>query len=557
MPIRPRQAVLDAIPYVPPSEGRLKFTRMDFCETPDESFVPDLGIVEANQVAAYPEYNEFASKLAKFYALSEDAIALTNGSDEALAVITQTFIACGDSALVSSPCFALIPYSAKLSGAELVEVPVTADFQFDLIAIEKALSADVKIAIFASPDNPTGATLAPSVVSEWCAKYPNTLFVIDEAYGEYFGQSCLQLTSIFANLLVTKTFSKAWGLAGLRLGFVVGNAELIDYVKRVKLPYSVNSAAICAASALIDRANEIQDSVEETIRERDRIVASLRRSNYKLISGPTNFFLLGMGPNAKPFAEYAQEQGILIRNRSAGYIRVSVSTKQNNDKFIGCLKEFAQRFGIVFDLDATLVDTTESFDRTVLELVSKYSPKATDVEELQNLRAEGGYNDDWIAAQELLRRRGTSVALAEITEVATTRYLELAPKVERMLCSPESLQRLQQKYPLFIVTGRNRREYTPIWEDRLAPYFKGVYCVDDVPGNKAKPSPDYLNQVKRDSDLVGAVYIGNNIDDMQAARAAGFFAIGITTTLTAAQLIDAGAQYIIESVDELPEVFMV
>jgi phosphoglycolate phosphatase-like HAD superfamily hydrolase len=212
-------------------------------------------------------------------------------------------------------------------------------------------------------------------------------------------------------------------------------------------------------------------------------------------------------------------------------------------------------YGVIFDLDGTLVDTSGSFDETIKRMVFKYSNETLSTEELTSLRQEGGFNDDWVATSELLRRRNVSVPFKQIVEEATALYLHLAPQTETYLFEPSWVEKLKARHPIAIVTGRSRQEYTPVWASRLDPIFDKVYCVFDLPGKKSKPSPDYLLQAVEDLGLTDGVYVGNAVDDMWAARDAGLSSIGVTTTLSRKALEEAGAQLVLGSVNELEKLF--
>lgn len=523
-------------------------------------------------VSAYPEYGPLIKRLSEFYGVGESSLMLTNGSDEALMVIANTFIEPGvDRAVVSKPCFIVIPHCLKLAGASVHEVPVKADLSFNIAGIENELQAGAKLAMFASPENPTGALLDVSQIKKWCMQYSQTLFVIDEAYGEYASGSMLSAVAEFDNLLVLKTFSKAWGMAGLRFGITFGNPSLIEYMLRVRLPYSVNSAAVWTVNRLLDQQSQMVQSVNSVKEEKARLCQELKKRGYQIDIGHSNSFLLGAGANAMRLTEHCKGQNVLVRNRSAsqfppelnggrpvmwGKVRVSIGTPTESQSFLAALGSFDDSYGVIFDLDGTLVDTSTSFDKTVAELVERHSGRPLLAHELQSLRAEGGFNDDWVATHELLTRRGVDVSLTDITEEAVRLYLEIAKQNESMLCDLAVLEKIKSRHPIFIVTGRTREEYAPVWGERLDKLFERVYCLNDLPGKLAKPSPDYLQQVLADYKLKTGVYVGNGVDDMQAARAAGLDAIAVTTTLPAEILNKAGAQITLSSVNQLEEVYM-
>ncbi len=533
--------------YLPPLEGRRQAIRLDFNEN-TTGFCELLDGIEASLVTAYPEYEELIESLARWLSVGPERLLLTNGSDEGLFVAAFTFIEPGrDRALVSAPTFSLIPHSLRLCQAQLKEVGVRPDLSFDLDGLEQALTEGVKLAMLASPDNPTGGVIPLHRLERWLTRFPETVFVIDEAYHEYFGETALGLE--FPNLLVSRTFSKAWGLAGLRLGYLVGHPQIIEYLRRVRSPYSVNSLAVRNLLKVLPHHRRVVAEASQVMARKADVVKAVREAGYSVTEGAANFFVIWAGPDARVIESFMRAHRILVRDRSklprmAGSVRVSVGSEGEMKTFLEVLAQFRERTAIIFDLDDTLVDTTESYDRCVLELTG------STLEELQDLRAEGGFNDDWEAAAELLSRRGQTRPLEEVERVGQEIYLALASEAETPLFRESTLRRLAQRHRLFIYTGRPRAEYDPVWGERLAGFFEEVVCKDDV--NEPKPSPEGLLSLQARHQLQHAYYVGNSVDDMAAARAAGMLAVGVTTNQSEEVLAEAGAHYVMRGVEELP-----
>lgn len=574
MPIEPKKIVKQLPAYPRPDEGRYDKVRLDFNENTagfPSAYPPGLQPVT---VSAYPEYSKLIDKIASVYQQPANSIMITNGSDEGLFITAHTFIEPGeDKAVVSTPCFVVIPHCLKLAGAEVTEIAVCRDdLSFDIPAIEEALRVGAKIAMFATPENPTGAILAPETVAKWCQEFPNTLFAIDEAYGEYCESTMMPYTAKFDNLLVYRTFSKAWGMAGLRLGVVIGNPKLLEYMHVVKMPFSVNSAAVATALKLLDSRETVVASAKDALREKDRLVVALTERGYTFNTGHSNSILLNAGAHAGPLTEYCRSKGVLIRNRSNerfpselngrrpvmwGKVRVSVGTSEETNQFLSALDEFNSQYAVMFDLDGTLIDVTSSYDLTVHTLFERHAGRPLKPEELTSLRAEGGFNDDWEGVQELLRREGIQLDLAQIAREGMEHYMSEAHKNEKLLCEIELIERIARRHPTFVITGRTRPEYDPLWASRLDRLFREVYCMHDLPGKRAKPHADYLEHVLQTHKFKSGVYIGNAVDDMMAGKSAGLDAIGVTTTQPAEVLKKAGADLTLPGVEFLAEVFMV
>jgi len=560
----PRPVVAGISSYAPPLEGRRDKTRLDFNE--NTIGFPHI-LPEGYDVTTYycyPEYQAFINDLAVFLGVPADCVMLTNGSDEALDVIPRTFIEPKvGTALITKPSFHMIQHNLKLAEAYTDIVYLTPELQYPIEELTHYLNQKpYTLAVFATPDNPTGAVLPKENVLEWAKVHPQTVFVMDEAYAFYRpdAESALQDAIHTPNVLVTQTFSKAWGLAGLRLGYIVGHPTMLGYIKRVRSPYSVNAQAVAMAHKLLEDAHTVRRATEDTLFRKQELMQRLEERGYALRSGPTNFFLMNLGGQAGNFTQFASTLGILVRNQSQqallnGWVRVSTGSEGENLQFLDVLNVFNKVSALVFDLDDTLVDTSQSFDKVVAYMVNKNSEVPLGIKELNLLRAEGGYNDDWDAIQELLRRRNVDLDRDTIQTQGSVIYHNLAKEAEKWLLNKDDLKAIAERYRLFIFTGREQSEYDGVWSEEMNPLFEKVYCSDAVENLARKPAGDYLTHIKRTHMLEHAWYIGNSVDDMKAAKAAGFLALGVCTTFTADQLREAGADAIIESPTDLKEFF--
>jgi histidinol-phosphate aminotransferase len=498
-------------PYCPPLSGRRGAVRLDFNEN-TAGYAGGLGSV-------YPEYEELRRRLSGYWGLAEENLLLGNGLGECLFVAAFTFIEPGrDRALVSRPTFSLIPHNLAIVGADLVEVDVTADLGFDERALAKVLNKGVKLAVFATPDNPTGAVLPKEVLTDWCARFPGTLFVVDEAYADYGGETLLPEAGSVPNLLVLRTFSKAWGMAGLRLGVVAGPAGLLHEMRKVRNPYSVSSAAVKAATDMIGRADEVRRHTEGTRGRREDLAQALEERGFDVVRG-------------------------------------SVGTQEENAAFLGCVDAFRDSNALVFDLDDTLVDTSQSYDAVVAELVAARSGSAPALGELAGLRALGGFNNDWDSARELLRRRGVNLSVDAVRRQGRALYLARALQVEKLFVGTEVLKSLGLRFRLFLYTGRPRNEYEPVWGRTLTPAFERVVCSDDYPHLPGKPAPAELLAMLGEAGLCRGYAVGNAVDDMAAAQGAGLIPLGVATTLDTKTLRRAGAAAVLADPADIAKEF--
>jgi histidinol-phosphate aminotransferase len=352
MPIKPRLTVQNLTDWANPGprDGKIRLDAGEHTEGFPQylpfRLPPDL-------VASYPSYARLIAELAIQWQLPDDYFLFSNRSDEALGLVAETFVEPGlTRAICNTPSFIVIPRSLQRCGANLQEIPVRIeDLACDEKAVEKQLAQHkVDLVVFASPDNPTGMMLAPSTVHRWCQTYPDTLFVIDEAYYEFTGNTCLPYVSAFENLLVTRTFSKAWGLAGLRLGVLVGHG--VKYVKRVATIYNVNSVSVEVALKLLPHRDEVLAAARSTMERKNQLVASLKKAGCDVHGGHANFFLLSFGEHAVEFAQYCEQKDILVRvcapaakpsDVMYGKVRVSVGTAAECDRFLSVVDAFVRQ----------------------------------------------------------------------------------------------------------------------------------------------------------------------------------------------------------------------
>jgi histidinol-phosphate aminotransferase len=554
--ILPKRSVQKVVAYVPPLEGRRTKIRLDFNENtlgyPQVSDPLDLTLINT-----YPEYTAFINDLAQQYGLQANQILLTNGSDEALSVLANTFIEPGeDCAVLATPTFALIPHYLTLADARIVTVPITQDLQLDTAGMEAAIAANKpKIVIVASPDNPTGGLMPLEALRGWVETFPNTLFVVDEAYAEYCGQSVLEylkqrLAAGHENLMMTRTFSKAWALAGLRLGFVVGSPRLVEVMTRVRSPYSVNTLAANFAHQLLPSKALVEANAQDTMARKAALMDALRERGYGVHAGHGNFFLLKVGVDAAALTDFCSRHGILLRDRSmvpalAGMVRISVGSTGENEAFLAAVDAFKQQHVLLLDVDGTLVDTSNSFDAVVATLVERYTQQPLKEGELAALRARGGFNDDWDSIEELCKRRGVTITQEKISEEGLALYLSIAKDNETLMLNETTLAGMAKRYRLGLVTGRYRSEYDAIWAERLNPFVEVVVCRDDVANTPGKPAPDLLIQALKAMNATEGLYVGNSIDDVKAAIAAGLTAIAVETTQSVESLMQGGATLVL------------
>ena len=297
----------------------------------------------------YPDANGFylKAKLAECFGLDANGITLGNGSNEVIDLLFHTFVSPGDEVIYSQYSFIVYALATQAHGADAVVVPAKA-WGHDLEAMLAAITPKSKLICIANPNNPTGTVLTPAELEAFIAKVPaNILIVLDEAYNEYM-DSALRADSAawisrFPNLVVTRTFSKAYGLAGLRLGFAISTPELASVLNRVREPFNANSLALVAAQATLDDEAYLQRAVELNRREMLRYEHFFQELGLAFIPSSGNFITVDLAGPAAPVYQALLREGVIVRP-IAGYgmpnhLRVSIGSEAENDRFFAALRK--------------------------------------------------------------------------------------------------------------------------------------------------------------------------------------------------------------------------
>ena len=254
---QPRARVRGMKEYHPPLGSR-ELLRLDFNEntlacSPKVREV--LGSISAGELTRYPEREPVETIVAAYLGLSARQVALTNGVDEAIHVVFEAFLEAGDELLLPVPTYTMYEVYASATDARIVTVQAADDLQFPFDRLLAAITPKTKIIAIANPNSPSGSAATRAQLLEIARRAPHAVLLVDEAYFHFHGETVIDQIDGFPNLFVTRTFSKAYGLAGLRIGVLAGPVELMRWVRRVLSPYSVNSLALaCLPSALEDTA---------------------------------------------------------------------------------------------------------------------------------------------------------------------------------------------------------------------------------------------------------------------------------------------------------------
>jgi histidinol-phosphate aminotransferase len=347
--VKIRSAVLRLAPYDAPEEGRAGKLRLDFNENTvgcSPAVLRALSGMTAEGMGLYPEYQATTKRLARFFKVRPEELHLTNGIDDALHLITDTFIDAGDHVLVAEPTFYVYRFFAELAGAKVQAVRFDEEMRFPVEAAIRALKQPGKrcphVFFLANPNNPTGTLTGRQDLGRILDAAWRTVVLVDEAYFDFSGLTVLPWIRRYPNLLVARTFSKAAGLAGLRLGCLFGSPKLLEPMRRACTPYPVNSAALVAAEAAIRDRSSLRRYAREVLQSRALLEKGLARMGARVYPSSANFLLVDFGPAAPGLIRALRRKGILVRGRNdfprEGFIRISVGTRADTRKLLHAMK---------------------------------------------------------------------------------------------------------------------------------------------------------------------------------------------------------------------------
>jgi len=331
----PRARVLAMKEYHPPLGDR-NALRLDFNENTiacSPRVREALGQISAGALTRYPEREPVEAIAAAHLGLSPAQVALTNGVDEAIHVLFETFLGADDELLLPVPTYTMYEVYASATDARLVTVQAASNLQFPFERLAAAITPRTKIVAIASPNSPAGSTATREQIVAIARLAPHAAVFVDEAYFHFHGETVIDLVSELPNLFVARTFSKAYGLAGLRLGLLVGSAELMCWVRRVLSPYSVNSLALACLPPALEDTDYLDWYVREVIAARDEFEAALDALGFRRWPSRANFVLVEIGAQHAEFVRRMRAAGVLVRDRSSdpgcdGCVRITIGTRE-------------------------------------------------------------------------------------------------------------------------------------------------------------------------------------------------------------------------------------
>lgn len=519
----------DYLQYIPPKEGRRDFMRLDFNENgrgPSPKVLEALQALDGAALATYPEYGPLLTMLSNMLNVSKDEVLFTNGSGEAIEFIIKEYLSPGDEVILLDPTFSLFEVLCRRVSATIVSVPYNPeDFSFPKEEVMAAIESKTQMLIIANPNNPTGTLVSTSDLEEIIENNPHMIVMIDEAYGQFAGINNSHLCFKYPNVFVIRTFSKAYGLAALRLGYVISQRENIARLQLQSLPFNVNQVSVVAAQAALQDPQYLDAYIGEVIKARALLQKAMTALGFTVYPSAANFLLVNFGNKAETIRDRLLDTGILIRDFSnkasmMGCLRLSIGTLEQTRTLIQQIQTICKKADcLLFDMDGVLIDESESYRQCIIKVVNYFAGQAIDISLIEQYKNKGGYNNDYDCALAILADMNVKINRETLIEKFQDFYLGGLYNNERWIMPAPLLIELAKYYKLGIVTGRPRDEAkNALTRFGMQGFFDVLITADDV--KEGKPSPTGLLKAIESLKAQSALYVGDVIDDALAAKAA-------------------------------------
>lgn len=343
---KPRYAVRQMAPYVPPTGARYGKLRLDFnenttgCSPRVIDFLRDQ--LSPERLSVYPDYEQAKARLARHFGVSEDQLLLTNGTDEAIQVFLNTYVDDYEQIILLRPSYAMYKFYSELACATIIEVDYIApQLLFPLEALVNSITDETRAIIVSNPNNPTGVGIGVPEIEAILQRASKAVILIDEAYFEFCGVTALGLLDKYPNLFISRTFSKVYGMAAMRVGVIFSQAGNIAYLHKAQSPYSVNMLAAMAATEAVEDTAFIQQTVTEVLAARDLLCAGLKKLKIQYVPSVANFVLIYVGDRAHEVCQTLRDHAILVRDRSyeiPGAVRITAGTREQTSRALAELE---------------------------------------------------------------------------------------------------------------------------------------------------------------------------------------------------------------------------
>ncbi|MBI1849967.1 MAG: aminotransferase class I/II-fold pyridoxal phosphate-dependent enzyme [Planctomycetes bacterium] len=530
---------------------------------PTTAILDALGRGGMELLRRYPDPAPLEAQLAARLNVKPAQVLVTAGADDALDRVCRVTLGPAREIVLPTPTFEMISRYAKLAGAGVVPVQWSSG-AYPLDSVLKRITANTALVAVVSPNNPTGAVACAKDLEQLGRAARHAWILADLAYAEFADEDLTLAALALPNAVVVRSLSKAWGLAGLRVGFAVGPESIIGAMRAAGGPYAVSGPSLAFAGLRLEGdAGEVRSYVERIRVERVALESRLRALGADPRPSQANFVLARFA-DAEWVRDALAGLGIAVRLFEGKIelercIRITCPGNEASfDRLIAALEATLAPEAVLLDLDGVLADVSKSYRRAVLATAEAFGVKV-EPRDVAAAKAEGGNNNDWVLTQRLLGRRGVTASLDDVTKRFETIYQGAPGKPglrenETLIPNRDLLAKLALRRPLGLVTGRPSEDADRFLRERgIRDLLRAIVTFEDGPG---KPDPAPVRLALERLGVKRAWMVGDNPDDVRAARAAGVVPIGVVAPgddhdSAAATLRDAGAARIVDGLAAL------
>lgn len=533
---RPVNTLRNLSGYAPPRAPAPTDLALDLNEGPPAppELMALLGKIDPELISRYRGSARLQHALAKEHGVSPNQVLVTAGGDDAIDRTCRVYVAPDREVVVPTPTFEMICTFARLSGGRLRRVPWI-DEPFPLDAVIDAVTDQTGVIAVLSPNNPTGFLVSPEQIVALAAAAPHAVVLIDLAYEPFSDQHLIETVIAQPNALAVFTLSKGLGMAGLRLGCLVGNADLVEPLRRAGGPFPVSNLSVDLATRWLDvgRAHTVA-RIARVRRERDALFALLTELGAGPLPGHGNFV----------FSRFADPVwvrdglaglGIAVRfvpatNGFAHGLRITCpSDDARYDRLAHALRTVLAPEALLFDMDGVVADVSASYREAIVATARQFGVGVT-ADDISRAKAAGDANDDWRLTHRLVTEAGIDATLEDVT-ARFERLYQGTPdspglrEQETLLIDRARLARWAERFALGVVTGRPRADAERFLAAHgVAELFGAIICREDGP---LKPDPAPVRLAVERLGVKGAWMLGDTVDDIAAARAAGVLPLAV------------------------------
>jgi histidinol-phosphate aminotransferase len=560
--VEPNPDVSGLPPYVIERPGVDPDLVLDF----NESLAPPPSLITHDlPINRYPDSQEIESAIAGQTGVERERVLVTNGADDALERIVRCAVSPGRRVVLTTPGYGMIKRFAVLAGAEIIEVPWW-DGEYPVDEVCRAAGEDCGLVAVVSPANPTGSVASKGAFQQILDRLPRSLVLLDQAYVD-FTSSDFDLAPVaidHPNAVVVRTFSKAWGCAGLRVGCAIGDPRVIDWLRRAGLPFPVSTLSIEAVMTALSGGPDRQ-RIAAVRDQRGTLTETLRDLGCEVLPSEASF-VFARFDNSDFVWRSLGALGISVRRFQGradleNWLRITLpGDEENFHRLQQALRTVCEPDALLFDMDGVLADVSGSYRRAIIETAETWDVELTS-EDVARAKAEGDATNDWELTRRLLAGRGVEVGLEEVTDRFEAVYQGSVEtpglrRFETLRIDRGILERLAARYRLAVVTGRPRSDAQRFLDEQgISELFSTMVCMEEGP---SKPDPAPVRLALQRLGAKSAWMVGDTPDDMNAARAArvvpiGLPAAGENSKRMYAALVAAGAARVINRPNEIGE----